>query len=155
MVNITVYASQYHNLISVHFIYAIGSNHSHKLKLLNGCICPEHDSEVTYECTVCGQGATVWTGSSNLFNCHDGEILLRHQRFKEHTSGECNTINGAVVANSTGPGVAGINNFTCYTSQLHLRNQSYSDGDNITCLYNNGISESDVDTAIIATTGIK
>ena len=134
-------------------IYIIGSNQMNSLKLLNDCICP--GNEVTYECTVCGQGATVWTGSSSLFNCRSGEIILRHRAFEEETSGECNLIiNRAVVANSVGPGVTDLNNLiTCYTSQLHLRNQTYSDGDNITCLHNNGVSESVVDTAMITIPG--
>ena len=50
-----------------------------------------------FECTVCGVGATVWTGS--LFDCIGGEILLRHRLF-ESVSGKCN--NGAVIARSIG-----------------------------------------------------
>ena len=131
-------------------IYIIGSNQSNSFKLLNGCICPGQESEMTYECTVCGQGATVWTGSSDLFNCLSGGIILLHRAFEGETSGKCNLIDGAVVANSVGPGVTGINNLTCYTSQLHLRNQSYSEGDNVTCFHSTTtLSESVIGSDII------
>ena len=43
---------------------------------------------MAYECTVCGKGATVWTG--NLFECASNEIILHHRGFESGISGECN-----------------------------------------------------------------
>lgn len=73
----------------------IGTESISELVKLTDCTCPGYN--VTYECTVCGEGATVWTGC--LFDCHSDEITLRHSLFvTDSASGECN--NGAVVARS-------------------------------------------------------
>ena len=114
--------------------------------LLNDCICPGHD--VRYECTVCGGGATVWTGSLSLFDCTSGDITLRHSGFEGGlVTGECN--NGALVARSTG--IITINCTLCFISELHLSanlviESNYS---TVECLHVDGITETIVDTTTV------
>ena len=105
---------------------------------------------MTYECTVCGEGATVWTGS--FFDCTGGEIILRHRLFEgTSATGECN--NGAVIANSIG--VIDINCSRCYSSQIHFSADNDKNNKTIMCLHVDGTTETVVDTAsVIITTGI-
>ena len=63
---------------------------------------------LTYNCTVVGGGATLWSGTA--FNCSTNEIILRHNQFNDGTSKECNQ--GAIIAQSIGV------QDTCFTSQL-------------------------------------
>ena len=65
---------------------------------------------MAYECTVCGIGATIWTGS--LFDCIDDEILLRHRSYESGTVGQCN--DGRVTAYSTGVSDVNGNHSVCY-----------------------------------------
>ena len=93
---------------------------------LNDCVCLGH--EVTYECTVCGEGATVWTGS--LFDCTSGEIVLRHRDFNSSlTHGICN--NKTVDATD----VTIINGSECYTSQLRFVINHDQINKTVTCLH--------------------
>ena len=101
---------------------------------------------VTFECSVCDRGATVWTGS--LFDClsKSNEITLRHNQFESgsSTSGDCN--NGAVVAHSTA--VLSTNNTDCYISQLMINISMVTDVNNktVTCRHVDDTSETVVDT---------
>ena len=95
---------------------------------LNGCICPGY--EVIYECTVCGEGATAWTGS--LFACTGNEIILRHHQFELGSTGECN--DGAVIASSTGVMVV-ANGSQCYLSELSFIADSNHKDKTVTCLH--------------------
>ena len=73
-----------------------------------GCVCP--GDTLVFECSVMGGAATIWKGT--IFNCVSNEILLRHTRFTDGISGECN--DGAILAQSIG----GTGNY--YTSQLNV-----------------------------------
>ena len=117
--------------------------------LLNGCICAGH--EVIYQCTVCGQGATEWTGS--LFDCVGGSIILRHNRFGSGSvGGECN--NGAVIASSIGTST--INCSLCFISQLSFSASYDKNNKTISCVHiDDTSSETVVDTiTVVITTGI-
>lgn len=107
-----------------------------RLVQLTDCVCLGY--EVTYECTVCGDGAlaTLWSGS--LFECLGGKITLRHSQFENSTSGECNS--GTVIARSSGV------DMDCHISQLTLLNltQSYHNY-TVKCSYINNTSLSIVD----------
>ena len=107
---------------------------------------------MSFECTVCGVGATVWTGS--LFDCGGyDEIVLRHSLFEYYgsVSGECN--NGVVLARSIG--VLGVNDSYCYSSQLNVIISSAMNNKTVTCLRDDGISVTVIDTLKInITTGI-
>ena len=83
---------------------------------------------MSYECTVTGEGSTIWTGSA--FNCAGNEIALIHRNGRE-TSGVCN--NGAIVARSLS--VEGNN----YTSQLNVTVTPDTAGRTIECASDNGI----------------
>ena len=120
------------------------------LVLLDNCICAGYD--VLYECTVCGRGATVWTGS--LFNCVGDNIILRHNLFENGLiSGECN--NGELIARSSE--IITKNCTSCFISQLSfstnniiprlVENNNYS---TVECLHDDGITETTIDTATVA-----
>ena len=100
---------------------------------------------IAYECTVCGEGVTVWTGS--LFNCTINDIILSHRLLENGsvsgTRGECN--NGAVSAHSIG--VSRENSTNCYISQLCI-SMITCDMNNrtVTCLHAFGANETVVDT---------
>lgn len=144
---------QYHSL----YYYVMILNEQHytdvlllaysELVLLNNCICAGH--EVIYQCTVCGQGATEWTGS--LFDCAGNTITLRHNQFWSGIGGECN--NGAVIARRIGTTI--INCSLCFISQLSFSASYDKNNKTILCLYVDGTSENIVDTTtMVITTGI-
>lgn len=123
---------------------------------LNHCNCPGQN--LVYECTVCGEGATVWTGS--LFECPNGQILLRHREFRDDWPiGECCSSNGVLItAQSIGPGEPDIHTWSdgfCYTSQLRLQNVTISDNNKtIACHHNDGNSVRVIDNdTLVLTTG--
>ena len=93
---------------------------------------------MSYQCTVCGEGATVWTGS--LFDCAGDEITLRHSQFVSGSIGECN--DGAVIARSIG--VKDTNGSCCYASQLSFTANSDHNNKTVTCLHISNINVTDV-----------
>ena len=97
--------------------------------LLDDCICLGQN--ITYECTVCGEGPTVWNGS--LFQCTAGEIILR----RHPATGECSYGTIDISAKSIGQGeFNGNTSLTCYTSQLTLQNiTSIVNNNTVTCLH--------------------
>ena len=108
-------------------------------------ICPR--DTVVYQCTVCGAGATVWSGS--LFACVGDKIILRHHQFRNGSaSGECN--NGTVIAQSTGVVSTDANSSLsvrdCYSSQLNISTNIDMDNKTVTCLRVDNITETVVDT---------
>ena len=106
---------------------AVASNNDERLQ--SSCICPGH--EVTYECTVCGEGSTVWNGS--LFNCAGNEITLRHDQFESGSAaGECNS--GTVVARSTRITTTASGSL-CYISQLSFTANSGQQNKTVSCLH--------------------
>ena len=107
------------------------------------CICPGH--KLTYQCTVCGEGATVWTGS--LFNCASNDIILSHRLFEDEsgTRRECN--NGAVTAYSDG--VLRENATDCYISQLVISMNAAINNKTVTCLHAFGSNETVIDTKTV------
>ena len=105
---------------------------------------------MTYECTVCGGVATIWTGS--LFNCRGkrDRITLRHTQFENcSASGGCNQ--ETVTAHSHCVDL----DTHCFTSQLFLSNLtiSYTNNETVTCLnFFNKTHESVVNEASISVT---
>ena len=105
-------------------------------------------------CTVCGAGATVWSGS--LFDCIGDEILLRHSRFLNNESavgGECN--NGRVVAQSIGVDVDTNSERKCFSSQLNISTNMDMNNKTVVCLHDdatgNGTSIIGISTIIFIT----
>ena len=100
---------------------------------------------MTYECTVCGGGATVWTGS--LFNCTSDKITLRHSQF-ETASGDCNY--GEITASSVR--LDTVNCSQCFVSQLRFLASNAENNKTILCKYFNGTREIFVDSATVTLT---
>ena len=123
---------------------------------LDDCICSGQD--VTFQCTVCGEGGTEWSGS--LFRqCTSGAIYLRHREFSlNSTTRACGKTRNILIAKSIGPGEFDANkNLTCYTSQLNLHNITTTDNNNtVTCVHvESGSKQTVVDTTtLLLTTGI-
>ena len=113
---------------------------------ISGCVCP--GDILTYECTVMGAGATVWTGIA--FNCpwFRNEIVLLHNHFisANRISIICN--NGAIVVG--GLSIEGNN----YTSQLNVTVTPDIAGKMITCLHDNYYNESIQFSIVIPTIGL-
>ena len=91
-----------------------------------------------YNCTVVGEGSTVWTGSA--FDCPDSNdsIILRHHQFSTDNTtaqGMCN--NGSIIGR--GVSVDG----DCFTSQLYVKFSVTLnlEGENVICIYKNGSHE--------------
>jgi hypothetical protein len=96
---------------------------------MNGCVRP--GDTLTYECTVMGGVATVWTGSGFHCTYSNNDITLLHSRFSNIGSvGNCN--NGAIVARILY--VEGNN----YTSQLNVTVTLDTAGKTIRCFHDNG-----------------
>ena len=85
-----------------------------------------------FQCSVIGEGNTVYEGSA--FDCHSSrnEITLLHSRFSSNsaTSKVCN--NGDIVGKSLRV------EDDCYTSQLSVKVSSNLIGKTVKCLYDNG-----------------
>ena len=127
----------------------IGSPSS-KLVEVSDCICPGRES-VVYECTVCGNAATIWTGS--LFDCIGDEILLRHRSYESGTVGQCN--DGRVTAYSTGVSEVNGSHSVCYSSQLRILVENDDSNKTVTCLADDGSAETVIGTvSILIATGI-
>ena len=105
---------------------------------------------MAYECTVCGEGATVWTG--NLFECASNEIILRHGGFESGITGECNR--GAVTVAGIGILERDANSSRCFRSLLNISANTPTNNKTITCLHVDGINAAVIDTLSISfTTG--
>ena len=97
--------------------------------LTSDCPCPGHN--ITFECAAVGGGTTIYTG--DIFDCPNNlnEIVLRHILFSTSVTGQCNA--GEVI----GRGLRRIDNQ--YTSELSIVYKESFAGQNITCIYDNGI----------------
>ena len=107
----------------------------------------------TYQCTVCGPGATVWTGT--LFECDNQNLItLRHREFKlGSSSGACIFNNRALIANSVGISFD-ANCRECFVSELSFIPEDDFGNKTIRCLHNNGTVENLVDeTTVHVVTG--
>ena len=108
---------------------------------VNDCICRGYN--VTYECTVSGDGATVWKGTA--FDCFltDNEFLIFKVSQSVHT---CN--NGAI----TGQVVRADND--SYTSQLNVHINDTENNATVVCAHDNGTESIEIGSAILnITTG--
>ena len=117
-----------------------------QLHYLSNCICPGY--VITYECTVFGDGYTVWRGSA--FDCplSGNEILLSHNNFEDGTTRICN--NGAIVGRS----VRIMDNY--YTSQLAVSFTTRLDGRTIECMRIGGTASAVTigSSVLLTTTGL-
>ena len=120
---------------------------------LDECICPGYN--LTFECSILGNGITVWQGSA--FDCASTshQILLSHSRF-EGATGHCN--NGAIVASSID--VLPANNGTsdqCFISKLNVAVTDAMRNKTVECFHdqpNIHLSAVIGNTTLIFTTGV-
>ena len=86
----------------------------------------------------------MWTGSA--FSCSTNEIILRHNRFAEGTTGVCN--DGDIVGQSLG-----IEN-NCSTSQLTVSVSSELNSRTVMCLVNSDAGMTQIgETTLTVITG--
>ena len=109
---------------------------------MNGCVCP--GDTLTYQCTVTGNGSTVWTGSAFICPSSNEEIVLLHSRF-ESANKSCT--NGAIVGQS----VSVVGNL--YTSQLNVTVTPDTAGKTVVCISDNGTATMLLFSLVIPSTG--
>ena len=110
------------------------------------CFCPR--DVLTYECTVEGGIATVWSGSALGCTSSNNEIVLLHSRYKSNESSKDVKECGKAVA----VGVRVENNI--YTSQLNLTISSDMFGKEIICTEDTGNETQEIGVQTITTTGM-
>ena len=97
--------------------------------MIRECTHQKGYKQATYECTILGEGATLWKGGA--FNCPetDNEIVLLHS-INSTVQRDCNDgeITGRVIHTKS-------NN---YTSQLTVNLSSKVTDSDITCAYDSG-----------------
>ena len=99
-----------------------------------------------YECSIEGDGSTLWSGSA--FDCVQSldEIILHHTMFMEGTMGSCN--DGNIIAHSIPA------NLTTYVSQLTILSfNPMLNGQTVICSHNTD-EVSIVGSEVIMTSGI-
>ena len=98
-------------------------------------------SILIYDCSVIGEGSTVWTGGG--FNCPstNNRIILKNTAEYITTFGVCNS--GSIIGR--GISVAGDH----FTSELNINYTPDLKGKNVTCIYDNGSVEVIIGTAPI------
>ena len=110
--------------------------------LNSSCACPNQN--LTFQCTITGDGATIWGGSA--FSCagSGNEIILRHNSFAIGTSKECN--GGAIFGQSL------VVQSDQYTSQLFVNVSTELNSRTVRCTSNFNIIVGEA--VIIINTGI-
>ena len=102
---------------------------------------------MTYECTVSGNGATIWKGTA--FNCSltNNELAVFHTvNFTSQRSLPCN--NGAITVHAIGAENGS------YKSQVTIQVSDELNGTTVVCAYDNGTLSIEIDSAILnITTG--
>ena len=110
---------------------------------VNDCICEGHN--VTYECTVSGNGATIWTGTA--FDCAsaNNELIIFHNtNDTSEISKYCNK--GAII----GCAIKAEND--SYTSQITIQVSDEFNGTTVVCAHDNGTDTTEVASAILSIT---
>ena len=116
-----------------------------ELLIRSDCICPGRSLQIT--CSVVGLGSTVWEGTT--FDCPSSEnkISLFHTGFATNSSvGSCND---GITAR--GLSVSGQN---CFLSEVTIIPSSATNGQTVTCNYDNGETSMPIGTVTVnLTTG--
>ena len=107
---------------------------------INDCTCEGHN--VTYECTVFGNGATIWKGTAFDCSLTNNELAIFHTiNFISQRPLPCN--NGAI----TGSAVRAENG--SYISQISVRVSSELNGTTVACAHDNGTLSTEIGSAIL------
>ena len=99
-------------------------------KSVNDCTCPGYIT--SFQCTVMGDGYTVWNGSAFDCNPSGNEILLLHVNYVNGAVRTCN--NGRIIGRSLG--VANER----YASRLDVNVTTEMEGKTVECVYESGSS---------------
>ena len=110
-------------------------------QLTDQCLCPGQQLQLL--CTAVGLGTTVWSGTAFPSGC--ASLLLPHTRFS-NPGGETRSCPPDITAASVS--VDG----DCYTSRLNVTVRSNQNGNNVTCVHDNGTVPFLIDTYNIAVT---
>ena len=113
---------------------------------VNDCTCQGHN--VIYECTVSGNGATVWKGSAFDCSLPNNEITIFHTiNYTSERPQTCNG-NGAIIVHAIGA----ENN--SYISQITIQVSAEFNGTTVVCAHDNGTDTTEIASAILnITTG--
>lgn len=118
-----------------------GLTAQNELTIKSSCTCSGYNK--VFDCSIVGEGTTVWQGS--VFDCSTNDISLRHTNIASGVAiGVCN--DGAIV----GRGIAV--NGSCYTSQLTVNVNSAMDGRTVECVYDDGASTNTIGTTVLTLT---
>ena len=109
---------------------------------VNGCTCPGYI--LIYECTIVGEGATVWKGSA--FDCHNARDSIHLSHSQLFSSKTCT---GAAIK---GQIIRVMDN--CYTSQLNVNVSSDMIEKSIECVHDNDTQCLIGNISLSLTTGI-
>ena len=111
-----------------HSVYA-GSvaSGNNELMVLNSCTCSGHNQ--VYECTVVGEGATVWKGTAFECAATNNEIVLFHEYNNGMSSNQRMCNNGTIVGR-----IIMAENGT-YTSQVTVAIRPEMANRSIQCIY--------------------
>ena len=113
---------------------------------VNDCTCQGHN--VTYECTVSGNGATIWTGTAFDCSSANNELIIFHSTNDTSEMSEyCN--NGAIIGRAIGA------KNDSYTSQITIQVSNEFNGTTVVCAHDNGTDTIEIGSAMLnITTGI-
>ena len=97
---------------------------------------------MTYECTVFGNGITIWKGTAFDCSLTNNELAIFHTiNFTSQRPLPCN--NGAIV----GRAVRAENG--SYTSQIIIQVSNEFNGTTVVCAHDNGTNSTDIGSAIL------
>ena len=113
---------------------------------VNDCTCQGHN--VTYGCTVFGNGSTIWEGTAFDCSSTNNEFIIFHStNYTSQKPQTCN--NGAII----GYAIRAENGF--YTSQITIRVSDEFNGTTVVCAHDNGSDTMEIGSAMLnITTGI-
>ena len=108
---------------------------------INDCTCEGHN--VTYECTVSGNGATIWKGIAFDCSLTNNELTIFHANnsFTSERPLSCN--NGAITVHAIGAEEG------AYKSQVTIQVSDELNGTTVVCAYDNGTLSTEIDSAIL------
>ena len=101
---------------------------STSFKILNDCTCPQYIA--SYQCTIGGEGFTIWRGTALDCSFSRDQIVLRHSSFSSGTTASCN--DGLLIGRSLNT----ARNY--FTSVLNVNVTTSLEGSNAECAYENG-----------------
>ena len=128
------------SIVLTGFIKARGSN---LFVAINDCTCEGHN--VMYECTVFGNGATIWKGTAFDCSLTNNELAVFHTiNFMSQRPLPCN--NGAIVGRAVRAEKGS------YTSQITVQVSDELRGTTVVCSHDNGTLSTEIGSAILSIT---